>query len=1017
MKNIKIPLIILIIGLSALPSVRLGIFAQSMLGKLNYYPQIPVKSFSPSDSLKILAVMVEFMQDDDPNTYGNGKFGSIYSQNYGDTIMDPLPFDASYFSNHLEFAKNYFKKVSKNKLNISYKVLPNIVTVSKIMREYSPPSDTPNQITNLGLFAQEVWQLVSQQNPNFDFSKYDLFIIFHAGVGRDIQLPGSLGYERDLPSIYLGLKSLQSIFGENFDGFVVNSNFKIKNSLILPSTESREVQQLNSTVLFQMTTNGLIVASIASYLGLPDLFNTETGRSAIGRFGLMDGAAIFAYSGAFPPEPSAWEKIFLGWAKPVTVNISYAQTNINLLANLAASVSDTTILKIPINSNEYFLVENRQRDVNKDGIHINYKIGNQSFSFTKQQDEGRFQWYSADTLKGVVTDVDEFDWAVPGNGILIWHIDESVIANNLSDNKINVDINHRGVSVVEADGIADIGQIFTDIFGDQVEGQATQEDMWYKDNPSKYYQNIFGPYTKPSTISYTGANSLITLSDFSPAGNRMSFKLSFSDSNLVLLAKTQLNLPDLPTLMLTPFNSINDDVYLLVNKNLIKTNKYGSETKTFYNFSDQYPAAIQIAEHEYVIGSIQNKLNVLISDGITENLKSYQLASTVTSPITINEINSNWFVIFGTANGEIVKANIQDLLNDNNVSEGNYTKISTEPIVQVCSSQNSTYYSFLTANTFMDANQTIIKFPEKPKKCVLTKSEAGNYINVVLTEGNNFYIIENGALKKEFNIKSENNISDFSLANLFDDGSNYIVFNNGDKLEAYNLEGSKADFFPFVEPNHANFVATPLTVVFENKTQVFILAFADNGNIYAINPLTGKVLLPFPISSGTKSIVTPILYKHILYPSASILDWTALSLVDKTNTLYTWSIGRYIDSKNWWAEFSNSLNNSFVDAAGVSKKQVEFFPLDRAYNWPNPVFGNTTNIRYYVSEDSDVSIKIFDISGDLVAKLNDKAVGGFDHDTIWDVTNIQSGIYLAHIEVTSVTGKTATKVIKVAIIK
>ena len=44
----------------------------------------------------------------------------------------------------------------------------------------------------------------------------------------------------------------------------------------------------------------------------------------------MDGQAIFAYNGVFPPEPSAWEKIFLGWATPVTLspgnyNVSLAQ--------------------------------------------------------------------------------------------------------------------------------------------------------------------------------------------------------------------------------------------------------------------------------------------------------------------------------------------------------------------------------------------------------------------------------------------------------------------------------------------------------------------------------------------------------------------------------------------------------------------------------------------------------------------------------------------------------------------
>ena len=42
----------------------------------------------------------------------------------------------------------------------------------------------------------------------------------------------------------------------------------------------------------------------------------------------------------------------------------------------AAGISDTTILKIPINDYEYYLVENRQQDVFKDGIKITYKRNN-----------------------------------------------------------------------------------------------------------------------------------------------------------------------------------------------------------------------------------------------------------------------------------------------------------------------------------------------------------------------------------------------------------------------------------------------------------------------------------------------------------------------------------------------------------------------------------------------------------------------------------------------------------------
>ncbi|MCK7524867.1 MAG: hypothetical protein MZV64_48305 [Ignavibacteriales bacterium] len=42
------------------------------------------------DTVKILAVMVNFQEDRDGATFGNGKFGSIYSQNYGNDILDPL---------------------------------------------------------------------------------------------------------------------------------------------------------------------------------------------------------------------------------------------------------------------------------------------------------------------------------------------------------------------------------------------------------------------------------------------------------------------------------------------------------------------------------------------------------------------------------------------------------------------------------------------------------------------------------------------------------------------------------------------------------------------------------------------------------------------------------------------------------------------------------------------------------------------------------------------------------------
>ncbi|MCU0364341.1 MAG: hypothetical protein MUE93_01535, partial [Ignavibacteriaceae bacterium] len=181
--------------------------------------------------------MVNFQEDADGTTSGNGKFGTIYSQNYGSNILDPLPHDKKYFESHLEFVKNYFDKVSKGKLNIEYTVLPDTFSVSDRMRNYSPDPGS-DDFTNVADFSVEAWTKADQLYPGFSFNDYDVFLIFHAGVGRDISLPGSIGNERDLPSVYLSDKAFKEIYGNDYEGIPVSGgSFKITNSLIIPETE------------------------------------------------------------------------------------------------------------------------------------------------------------------------------------------------------------------------------------------------------------------------------------------------------------------------------------------------------------------------------------------------------------------------------------------------------------------------------------------------------------------------------------------------------------------------------------------------------------------------------------------------------------------------------------------------------------------------------------------------------------------------------------------------------------
>jgi len=979
--------------------------AQNFIGKAN-----PSFSASPSvlaetDTLRILGVMVSFQTDRDETTFGNGKFGSIYSNNYGNTIIDPLPHDRNYFAAHMDFVKNYFTKVSKGKLVVEYNILPDTFSVPKVMRDYSPAINSTD-FTPVAQFATKVWEMADSIYINFDFSNYDLFSIFHAGVGRDISLPGSIGNEKDIPSIYIGVNSPQKISIP-----VSGGSFVINNSMIIPETESRELTAIDgSKVLFEISINGLIAASVASHLGLPDLFNTETGLSAIGRFGLMDGQSIFAYNGLFPPEPSAWEKIRMGWAEPVMVNLN--SSNINLAANLAASVSDTVILKVPINSSEYFLIENRIRDTRNDGARLT--ILNNGFTSTRvfTKDTTGFYSFDIDSVEGIVTDVDEFDWALPGNGIVIWHIDENVIDSKLAENKVNNDKKRRGVDVEEADGVQDIGEQFKTILGDIVIGEGIQQDFWYRSNPADLFSGSFSIDTRPNTNSNSGANSLITISNFSDISNKMSFTVSFGDSTVKPLLSSNLNLPS-GTKKITnssgpsvfSFDLISDSMFYRFNQDTVLL--------IDGNFSSFKTASVEINGGKYSIGLIGNEFKINSAVTGENTIIHLQSGESFSAGPVIRKNNQDIFeIIVGTTLGRIL---IYSLANfPGSISLTDSVAVSNSPIKKIAADE----LILAVTDSSFHLYPEIVGTPKILEPRSISEPSLSNMIKdgildrqtpVILNEGNQFKIRHPDHSVTTLNISSSAEINNFSMADLKNDGNNYILFTDGNVLHAINLQGAVADNFPFTDPQGMGFTGTPLAADFEGDNKSEVIGYTKDGRIFAFDGGTGKVIDGFPISAGAELAASPVVFNY--------RGKASLAAIDVKNNLSVWCIGS-IDGNLFWAEENGSnFNSSFVEAPLNSNRIAEFFPSNRAYNYPNPVYDGMTQIRYYVSEDSKINIKIFDLAGDFVAELNNDARGGFDNETIWNVNDIQSGVYLARIEATGTSGKTEINIIKIAVIK
>ncbi|MCK9279035.1 MAG: T9SS type A sorting domain-containing protein [Melioribacteraceae bacterium] len=958
--------------------------------------------------IKILAVMAEFEKDTDQNTFGNGKFGSIYSKNYGDTILDPLPFDKQYFENHLLFAKNYFNKVSKGKLSIDYTVLPDVINLDKTMRDYSPTPQNPNDLTKLGKFSEEVWNKVAQQNADFDFSSYDLFVVFHAGVGKEFNPPGSIGGERDMPSIYLGLKSLKEIVGASFTGFNL-PNKLVTNTLILPSTESREISTISGDILIELTINGLIVSSIASHLGLPDLFNTTTGTSAIGRTGLMDGESIFAYSGAFPPEPSAWEKIFLGWETPITIN---SNDNVYSIASSQSNDSDSpTIFKVPINNMEYYLIENRNRDAHNDGATVTYKIGEQTFTSNYTKGGNSFQWYSADTLKGVVVDIDEYDWAAAGNGIYIWHIDENIINEKIDKNEINADLLNRGIKLVEADGINDIGQKFYDIFGETVYGQATEDDFWFKGNKSKYYNNVFSNDSKPDSKSNKGANSLITIDNFSETSPFMSFNLSYNSDAAKRILSTQM-LVDNETASLIPSNlgGINR-YYRLYDGRLFLIDYKLNYIREFDYFSKISPVLFDHEGSKYIVGGYGQNLNILQHGGYDDGFKTITFSNEISWVSVNNTLNSGVRLIVAVDNKIYsVAFDPVNLTLESFSSDKILLTIQNENLLQILNN-NTAYYVLTDKNYYSLSNNNTFTFSDMPIKAALTKNKNGEYVTIVLTKGNRFVVLNSDNSMRSIEPETVSDINNFILADVSGKGENSIIYTSGNKLFAYNFTGALEENYPFAIDEKKTFMGEPVASDIDNDELNEIIAATNSGELFALRD--GKVIEGYPLAINESNNIRLFLFNS--HESANTLH-TAVGVITNLTELEVIDIGLKSD-KIWGSSFADFSKTSFFSMASVKNVSSDFLPEKSVYNYPNPVTGSTTNIRYYLKESSEIKIMIFDLAGALVAELNSTGIGGFENETVWDVSNISSGVYYAHVDIKGNSGSSGNKIIKIAVIK
>ncbi|MBK9604186.1 MAG: S-layer homology domain-containing protein [Anaerolineales bacterium] len=224
-------------------------------------------------------------------------------------------------------------------------------------------------------------------------------------------------------------------------------------------------------------TMGVIAHEFGHSLNLPDLYDTSGRSSGIGVWGLM-GMGTWNTTGTqlgdLPAHHDAWSKWYEGWTSPLQLRglvtgqpIPNAESNPTVFQLL----DNPNGLDWKFNSNsgtgEYFLVENRQQT--------------------------------------------GFDAGLPGCGLLIWHIDESVPF----DNSANAGNPRRLVYLVQADGSDELGRgRDTGDAGDPFPGSRWNQAFSASSNPNSNLYN--GSPSSANVLNISGCASTMTADFLTP---------------------------------------------------------------------------------------------------------------------------------------------------------------------------------------------------------------------------------------------------------------------------------------------------------------------------------------------------------------------------------------------------------------------------------------------------------------------------------------------------------------------